>query len=101
MSAEQPGGAEPGRDDETAAAWLARLAAQLGDAAMPPATQAALLRLARDVAHGAERKLAPLAAYVAGRHVERRTGEGATETDALGEVTEAAARLLGETPSTP
>jgi hypothetical protein len=76
--------------------WLGRFAAQLDD---PHPTQeeiGAMLRLAREVAHGVERKLAPLSTFVAGRHVARRMGEGATPETALREVMEAAAALIPE-----
>ena len=54
----------------------------------------AMLRLSRDVAHEVERKLAPLSTFVAGLHVGRRTAEGASPTEALQEVEEAAARMV-------
>lgn len=56
-----------------------------------------VLRLARGVAHGVERRLAPISAYVAGLHVARRTGEGASREDALRSLMNAAQRLVPET----
>ena len=56
-----------------------------------------LLTLARIVAHGTERKNAPLAAYVAGRYVAARVGDGVGEDRALAEALDAAERI---TPST-
>jgi hypothetical protein len=52
-----------------------------------------LLTLARIVAHGTERKNAPLAAYVAGRYVAARAGEGVDEDQALAEALDAAERI--------
>lgn len=51
--------------------WLDELATTLG---VPPLTDAqaeALLAVSREVAHGVERKATPLAAFLAGRAVER------------------------------
>lgn len=47
--------------------WLDRFAAALGVAPLDPAEVEAILDLAREVAHGTERKNAPLAAWLAGR----------------------------------
>lgn len=47
--------------------WLDRFAAALGVPPLDPAEVDAILDLAREVAHGTERKNAPLAAWVAGR----------------------------------
>jgi hypothetical protein len=79
---------------ETAASWIARLAEDLGVREMALDTQAAVLSVARDVAHGTERKYAPLAAFIAGRHVEARVNQGADPQVALGEFSAAVARLL-------
>jgi hypothetical protein len=49
-----------------------------------------ILLLARVVAHGTERKNAPLAAYVAGRYVAARAAEGVEEERALAEAVAAA-----------
>jgi hypothetical protein len=51
--------------------WLDRFAAALGERPLSGAEMGAILKLARDVAHGVERKLAPLAAYLAGVAVGR------------------------------
>jgi len=48
------------------------------------------------VAHGVERRLAPLSTYLAGIHVGRRLAEGATPAEALTEVRRAADALLVE-----
>jgi len=54
----------------------------------------AILDLARDVAHGTERRFAPLSTYLTGKFVARRTGEGATVDEALREAQEVVGRLL-------
>jgi uncharacterized protein DUF6457 len=73
-----------------------RLAGDLGEQSMKPKEIGQVLKLARDVAHGVERKLAPLAAFIAGVHVGRRMAEGASREEALGESLKAAAALLPE-----
>lgn len=91
----------PAPEPDTAAEWVARLAHELGVEPMTLRTQAAVLAIARDVAHGAERKYAPLASFVAGRRVESAVRAGGTVDDAIAEVTAAVARLLDAPPSTP
>lgn len=46
--------------------WLQRYAERLGVPALTDAEVAALLDLARDVAHGTERRFAPLSTFLAG-----------------------------------
>ena len=82
-------------DAETAAEWVSRLAVELDDEPLSPHTQAEVLGLARDVAHGTERKAAPLASFVAGRYVQRAVADGRDVDQALREVSEAVERLLG------
>ncbi len=74
--------------------WLDRLAAGIGERPVGRAEIGALLRLARDVARGTERKLAPLSTYLAGVHVGRRTAEGGQAHEALQEVLTVAGGLL-------
>jgi Domain of unknown function (DUF6457) len=62
---------------------------QLSKAARNP-----LLALARIVAHGTERKNAPLATYVVGRYVAARTGQGVDEDAALAEALASAEALV-------
>jgi len=74
-------------------------AAALGRAAMTdlglgPDEVDILLDLARDVAHGTERKFAPLVSYLAGQYVVARTRDGATVRQALDEAVDVAKRLL-------
>jgi hypothetical protein len=45
----------------------------------------AVLALARTVAHGSERRFAPLATYLAGKYVLARTGGGVPAAEALAE----------------
>ena len=82
-------------DAETAADWVARLAVELGVDPLSPHMQAEVLGLARDVAHGTERKAAPLASFVAGLYVQRALAAGRDNDEALHEVSEAVERLLG------
>jgi hypothetical protein len=53
-----------------------------------------ILDLARIVAHGTERKNAPLAAYVVGRYVALRSAQGADEAVAVSEALETAAGII-------
>ena len=87
-------------ESETAARWVARFAAELGVSGVSLEMQADVLAIARDVAHGAERRYAPLAAFIAGRHVEARTRAGVDGATALREVSDAVTRVLGDRDST-
>jgi Domain of unknown function (DUF6457) len=78
--------------------WLERWAEELGERPLTNEEIGAMLRLSREVAHGVERKLAPLSTYLAGIHVGRRMAEGASEADALAEVLAAGDRLLPNSP---
>lgn len=78
--------------------WPKRLAYALDDQPMSSWELGQVLKLARDVAHGVERKLAPLAAFLAGVHVGRRTGEGRSREEALAEALQAVRELLPEPP---
>jgi len=49
--------------------WLDRLADALGVARLSPAEVDQLLDLAREVAHGTERRNAPLATFLAGQAI--------------------------------
>lgn len=55
-----------------------------------------ILDLARDIAHGTERRFAPLSAYLAGRYVATRVSAGTAAADALHEAQEVAGRLLAQ-----
>jgi hypothetical protein len=57
-------------------AWLATTAASLGVDPIDDEASDRLLAAARDVAHGVERKLTPIATYLVGRAVQRRVDAG-------------------------
>ena len=83
--------------------WPLRYAAALaqasgGELTLPEEEVDALLDLAREVAHGTERRYAPLSTYLAGRFVAHRMGEGVATRAALEEAAAVAARLLEEQP---
>lgn len=84
--------------------WLVRAAAALGEEPLAPREQGMLLRLAREVAHGVERKLAPLSTYLAGAAAGRRVAAGISREEALREAVEALAALVppeSQAPPTP
>jgi hypothetical protein len=58
--------------------WLETAATALGVDPVDDETQERLLGVARDVAHGVERKLTPIATFLLGEAVQRRidAGEG-------------------------
>lgn len=68
-------------------AWIDRLAVALGEEPLTPPEVDALLEVAREVAHGVERRVTPLTAFLAGAAVTR-AGDGrpreARLADALG-----------------
>jgi len=68
--------------------------ASMTEISMGPDEVDALLDLARDVAHGTERRFAPLASYLAGKYVVARTRDGATVRQAVDEAVDVANRLL-------
>lgn len=81
--------------------WADRFAEGLGVAPMAPEETGAVLRLAREVAHRTDdRKLAPLASFLAGVYAgSKQTAEGdpgGARPGALREALEAALRLLPE-----
>jgi hypothetical protein len=76
--------------------WVDAFAEALGEPAVDREAIGAMLRLSRDVAHGVERKVAPVSTFVAGMHVGRRLAEGASPADALREVEAAASAALPE-----
>ena len=78
--------------------WLDGFAQALGERSLEPEEVGALLALAREVAHGVERRLAPLASFVAGVHVQRRVTDGVSVTEALAEIRTAARTLIAEPP---
>jgi hypothetical protein len=75
------------------------LAGHLGEVELTSRERGQVLKLARDIAHRVERRMAPLAAYLAGIHVGRRVAEGLSREQALAEAVQIAAALL-PTPTT-
>lgn len=73
--------------------WIASLSQRLGERTLSPEEIGAILQLARDVAHGQERRLAPLATFLAGLHVGRRASEGSDPESALSEAVAAIREL--------
>ena len=64
-------------------AWLATLATTLGIDPLTDDQVMELLGVARDVAHGVERRATPLATFLLGAAAQRRIGHGATASDAF------------------
>ena len=79
--------------------WTQRFARALGEPPMSPREMGKVLQLAREVAHGVERKVAPLAAFLAGIHVGRRAGGGVSREEALAEALRTAGEVLPRDPS--
>ncbi len=77
--------------------WLTTLAITLGVDPLDEGQIAELLDVARDVAHGVERKATPMATFLLGAAVQRRIGHGATASEALDD---AVAELRGHLPGT-
>lgn len=76
--------------------WLRRYAVALGEEPLTNEEVAAVLELARDVAHGTERRFAPLSAFLAGLHAASRVGEDGVRLDALNDAIEIARRLVAD-----
>ena len=89
----------PGSFADDFAAALGRAA--MTDISVGPDEVETLLGLARDVAHGTERKFAPLVSYLVGQYVVARIRDGATRRQALDEAVDVANRLLGGQPPAP
>jgi hypothetical protein len=78
--------------------WIDRFAEALGEQPLHPTEVGSMLKLSRDVAHGVERKLAPLSTFLAGLSVGRQIAEGASRDQALLQVMEAARTLMPPPP---
>lgn len=85
----------PGTFADDFAAALSRAA--MTDIGIGPEEVDALLDLARDVAHGTERRFAPVVSYLVGQYVVARTRDGAKVGQALDEAVDVANRLLAAT----
>lgn len=70
--------------------WIDRLADALGERRLGREEIGAMLKLSREVAHGVERRYAPLVAYLAGLHV----GAGRRSEDRLARVLDVARSLI-------
>ena len=81
--------------------WLDEMARAIGEEPITPDETAGALELARDVAHGVERKVAPLAAYLAGVQVGRRGAAGADRAAAFRVVRAIVAPLVPPDPAAP
>lgn len=81
-------------DDARMEAFFAELADRVGTAPVTAAEAAELLALARDVAHGVERKYAPLATYAAGLVLDRET-DPAERADRIRAIRESLAASSG------
>jgi hypothetical protein len=64
-------------------AWLGALATTLGVDPLTDEQVMELLGVARDIAHGVERRATPLATFLLGAATQRRIGHGATAADAF------------------
>jgi hypothetical protein len=76
--------------------WLDRLAASLGVDGIDAEERSLLLDVARDVAHGVERRITPLSTFLLGQAVERRRAAGASGQEALSTSIESLRSLLPE-----
>lgn len=79
--------------------WLERLADSLGVARVEPEEIGAVLKLAREVAHGVERKLAPLSTFVAGVYAGAAAASGGSRGEALRRAVDEARTLIPEGPA--
>ncbi|MEP6972946.1 MAG: DUF6457 domain-containing protein [Actinomycetota bacterium] len=66
--------------------WLERLVLTIGVDPLTDDQAEELLVAARDVAHGVERKITPLATFLLGAAVQREIGHGRTHTEAFDQV---------------
>jgi hypothetical protein len=80
-------------------AWLETLATTLGVDALDDAQVMELLGIARDVAHGVERRATPLATFLLGAATQRRIGRGATPADAFDDAVAELRKALPEAPA--
>ncbi len=79
-------------------AWIDDLAAALGEQPLSRDETTELLGLAREVAHRVERKMTPLAAFLAGTAAGHRVAGGETRVEALRGISAKVAGLLPEAP---
>ena len=79
--------------------WIDRFADALGEERISPKDMGALLKMSRQVAHGVDRKFAPLSTYLAGVYVGRRTAAGEEPDVALRRAIDEALGLVPEPPA--
>lgn len=84
--------------DDAGAGWPLAYARALG-LELAEADVGVVLGLARTVAHGSERRFAPLAAFVAGRYVATRVAAGDAPEEALADAVVVAQGLLPPAPA--
>ena len=81
--------------------WIDELAEGLGVEALTAAETDHILRVARDVAHRVERRDTPLASFLIGMHVARRTADGTARDIALDDAIVVTDSLLPPPPERP
>jgi hypothetical protein len=74
--------------------WIDRAAAAFGEEPLDPDQVDELLLVARDVAHGVERRLTPVAAFLAGMGAGRARVAGASLEHAVADAIETLRTLL-------
>jgi Domain of unknown function (DUF6457) len=79
--------------------WIDQLASALGEEATTAAETSEILTIARDVAHGVERKITPVSTYLLGIAVGRRLAAGSTRPEALETQALTLRSVLPEAPS--
>lgn len=79
--------------------WIDDLAHALGEEPLTPDEVEKLLGVARDVAHGVERKITPLSTFLLGAAVGRRQGHGEERSEALGATLGTVRGTLPEAPA--
>ena len=79
--------------------WIDDLARALGEEPLSSTEVDSLLGVARDVAHGVERKITPLSTFLLGAAVGRRLAGGAGRGEALADSLGILRGTLPETPT--
>jgi Domain of unknown function (DUF6457) len=79
-------------------AWIDQLAEALGEDVLGPRETAALLEVAREVAHRVERRITPLSTFLMGMAAGRSQAGGASRSQALQTALDTARSLLPEPP---
>ena len=74
--------------------WIDRVATAFGEEPLGPEQVDELLRVARDVAHGVERRLTPVAAFLAGMGAGRARAAGSPHDRAIADALETLRSLL-------